>query len=160
MKAARFLIATCGIFAGGLVGHVFGSGSLQVGNSHFTFLLLIAFVSLYLSRKSLEGPKLALAIALAQFGTHFFFSTSGHAELKMAISHLAFGMMSYQLVVRMEAIFQFISIVIEKIVLVIFKAVKPVCVKCITARTEVQIYFTCLIATEVARRGPPVIAAI
>ena len=160
MKAARFLIATCGIFAGGLVGHVFGSGSLQVGNSHFTFLLLIAFASLYLSRNSLEGPKLAMVIALAQFGTHFFFSSSGHAELKMAISHLAFGIISYQLVVRMDAIFHFVSKVIEKIVLVVFKVVKPVCVQCISARTEVQIYLTRLIATEVARRGPPVIAVI
>ena len=160
MKAARFLIATCGIFAGSLVGHVFGSGSLQVGNSHFTFLLLIAFASLYLSRKSLEGPKLAMVIALAQFGTHFFFSTSGHADIQMAISHLVFGLISFQVVARLDAIFQLISKLIEKIVLVTFKVVKPVCVQCVTARYEVQIYLTRLIATEVARRGPPVIAVI
>lgn len=101
-----------------------------------------------------------MAIALAQFGTHFFFSTSGHAELKMAISHMVFGIISYQLVVRMDAIFHFLSKVIEKIVLVVFKVFKPVCVQCITARIEVQVYLTRLIATEVARRGPPVIAVI
>ena len=98
-----------------------------------------------------------MVIALAQFGTHFFFSTSGHAELKMAISHLVFGLISYQVVVRLDAIFQLISKLIEKIVLVVFKAVKPVFVQCVTARNEVQIYLTRLIATELARRGPPVI---
>ena len=78
----------------------------------------------------------------------------------MAISHLVFGLISYQVVVRLDAIFQLISKLIEKIALVTFKVVKPICVQCVTARYEVQIYLTRLIAAEVARRGPPVITAI
>ena len=53
-----------------------------------------------------------------------------------------------------------IANLIERFVLVLFKAIKPASVQCISARQEVQVYLTRLFATEVARRGPPVIAAI
>mgnify|MGYP003334811536 CR=1 FL=1 len=156
MKAARFLIATCGIFVGSVVGHVFGSGSLQVGNAHFTFLLLIALAAAALSRESLEGPKLAMVIALAQFGTHFFFSTSGNAELKMAISHVIFGVLSYVAVVHLDQIFTSIANAFERLVLVVVRAIEPVVVAVINARAEVQIYLPRFFAQDIARRGPPV----
>ena len=156
MKAARFLIATCGIFVGSVIGHVFGSGSLQVGNAHFTFLLLIAFAAAVLSRKSLEGPKLAIVIALAQFGTHFFFSTSGNAELKMAISHVVFGVMTYQIVAHLDEIFTSVVNAFERLVLVVLHVIKPLAVTVINALAEVQIYLPRFFAQEIARRGPPV----
>lgn len=154
----RFLIATSGIFAGGVVGHIVGSGSLQVGNSHFLFLLLISLGALVLSRKNLEGPKLAIVIALAQFGTHFFFSTSGHAELRMAISHFIFGVISYQLIVRMDALFAAIAKIVAKFGLIEFKRLQPVSVLRAVAVTQVDRCINFLFQTEVARRGPPVFA--
>ena len=78
----------------------------------------------------------------------------------MALSHLIFGVISYLVVVKMEAIFELIASLIERFVLVVFKVIKPASVQCISARQEVQVYLTRLFATEVARRGPPVIAAI
>ena len=156
MKATRFLIATCGIFAGSVVGHLVGSGSLQVSNSHFTFLLLIAFASALLSRKSLEGPKLAIVIVLAQFGTHFFFSTTQNEELQMAISHLVFGVVSYQLVVRMDAIYESVLSAFEYLVVRVFEHVQPLVVLAIQSIASVRVLHTRFIALDIARRGPPV----
>ena len=156
MKATRFLIATCGIFAGSVVGHLVGSGSLQVSNSHFTFLLLIAFASALLSRKSLEGPKLAIVIALAQFGTHFFFSTSQNVELRMAISHLVFGIVSYQLVVRLDAIYESVLSAFEYLVATVFEHVEPIVLLAIRNVISVRVLDLRFIAIEIARRGPPV----
>lgn len=133
-----------------------GNGSLQVGNAHFTFLLLIALASAFLSRKSLEGPKLAIVIALAQFGTHFFFSTSGNAELMMAISHVVFGVISYQLVVHLDEIFTSVVNAFERLVLVVLHVIKPLVVAVINALTEVQIYLPRFFAQDIARRGPPI----
>ena len=139
MKATRFLIATCGIFAGSVVGHLVGSGSLQVSNSHFTFLLLIAFASALLSRKSLEGPKLAIVIALAQFGTHFFFSTSQNVETQMAISHLVFGVIPYQLVVRMDSIYESALSAFEYLAVAVFQLVQPLVVLSIQSFDSVRV---------------------
>jgi len=156
MKAARFLIATCGIFVGSVIGHVFGNGSLQVGNLHFTFLLLIAFAAAALSRKSLEGPKLAIVIALAQFGTHFFFSTSGNAELKMAISHLVFGIISYQVVSLMDAIYESVLSAYEYLAVRVFEHVQPLVVLSTQDFEVVKVLPSRFIALDIARRGPPV----
>jgi hypothetical protein len=133
-----------------------GSGSLQVSNSHFTFLLLIAFASALLSRKSLEGPKLAIVIALAQFGTHFFFSTSQNVELHMAISHFVFGVVSYQLVVRMDAIYDSILSAFEYLVVSVFERVQPIVLLAIESIAAVRVLHSPFIALEIARRGPPV----
>jgi len=133
-----------------------GSGSLQVGNAHFTFLLLIALASAFLSRKSLEGPKLAMVIALAQFATHFFFSTSGNAELMMAISHVVFGVISYQLVVHLDEIFTAVVSAFERLVVVVLHVIQPVVVSVIAIATQTKVYVTSLLAQDIARRGPPV----
>jgi hypothetical protein len=156
VKTVRFSIATCGIFAGSVVGHLAGNGSLQVSNSHFTFLLLIAFASAVLSRKSLEGPKLAIVIALAQFGTHFFFSTSQNVELRMAISHLVFGAVSYQLVVQMDAIYESVLSAFEYLVVTVFERVEPVVALAIQSYAIVRVLHSRFIALDIARRGPPV----
>jgi hypothetical protein len=139
-----------------VVGHLVGSGSLQVSNSHFTFLLLIAFASALLSRKSLEGPKLAIVIALAQFGTHFFFSTSQNVELRMAICHLVFGILSYHLVVRMDAIYESILSAFEYLVVAVFERVEPIVFLAIESFATVRVLHLRFIALEIARRGPPV----
>lgn len=133
-----------------------GNGSLQVGNAHFTFLLLIAFAAAALSRKSLEGPKLAIVIALAQFGTHFFFSTSGNAELMMAISHVVFGVISYQLVVHLDEIFTAVVSAFERLVVVVLHVIKPVVVSVIAVASQRKVYVRSLLAQDIARRGPPV----
>lgn len=164
VKSARFLIATSGIFVGGALGHIIGSGSLHVGNSHFIFLLLIAFAALGLSRQSLEGPRVAFAIALAQFGTHFFFSTSGNAgdlkQMQMAMSHLVFGAISYQLVRHIDAIIELIYDLSQTLAVHLFEILTPICQRSLSSKNYVQIYHPQLLALTFARRGPPVIAAI
>lgn len=65
----------------------------------------------------------------------------------MAISHLIFGVVSYQIVARMDAIFNLTSALVEKLLVIVFKVIKPICVQCISARVEVQIYLTRLFAT-------------
>jgi hypothetical protein len=119
-------------------------------------LLLIAFASALLSRKSLEGPKLAIVIALAQFGTHFFFSTTQNVELQMAISHLVFGVISYQLVVRMDAIYESILSAFENLVVAVFQLVQPLVVLSIQSLHAASVLHSRLIALDIARRGPPV----
>ncbi|MEN9736684.1 MAG: hypothetical protein RL129_1395 [Actinomycetota bacterium] len=126
MKATRFLIATCGIFAGSVVGHLIGSA------------------------------KLAIVMALAQFGTHFFFSTSQNVELRMAISHLVFGILSYQLVVRMDAIYESILSAFEYLVVAVFERVEPIVFLAIESFATVRVLHLRFIALEIARRGPPV----
>lgn len=158
MKTARFLIATCSIFAGAVIGHDLGNGSFTVGNSQFLFLLLIALASLYLSRNSLEGPKLAMVIALAQFGTHFFFSTNGNADFQMTLSHLILGIGTYQLIKHMDELFELLFKLIDKFQILIFKAIRPLCFKSLIIRANSKGYFSSRIAQVIARRGPPVIA--
>ena len=123
---------------------------------HFTFLLLIAFAAAALSRKSLEGPKLAIVIALAQFGTHFFFSTSGNAELKMAISHLVFGIISYQVVSLMDAIYESVLSAYEYLAVRVFEHVQPLVVLSTQDFEVVKVLPSRFIALDIARRGPPV----
>jgi hypothetical protein len=142
VKAMRFLIATCSIFTGAVIGHDLGNGSFAVGNFHFLFLLLIAFASLYLSRNSLEGPKLAMVIALAQFGTHFFFSTNGNAELAMTLSHLVLGICTYQLIVHMDAFFDLIFKLIEKFTVVVFTVVRPICFRSLVLSADSKVYIS------------------
>ncbi|MFM8365927.1 MAG: hypothetical protein ACKN90_00385 [Candidatus Nanopelagicaceae bacterium] len=158
MKVARFLIASSAIFSGAVIGHALGDGTFAVGNSHFLFLLLIALASLFLARNSLEGPKLAMVIALAQFGTHFFFSTSGASEIQMALSHIILGIVTYQLIARMDLLVEIFFKLLDRLILFRFLIIKPNWISPLLTLSQARFFVYLQISRDIARRGPPVIA--
>ena len=75
----------------------------------------------------------------------------------MAISHLVFGIVSYQLVVRMDAIYESILSAFEYLVVAVFERVEPIVVLAIQSVASVRVFHSRFIAHVFARRGPPLV---
>ena len=76
--------------------------------------------------------------------------------MQMAISHLIFGVVSYQLVVRMDAIYESVLSAFEYLVVRVFERVQPLVVLAIQSISSVRVLHSRFIALDIARRGPPV----
>ena len=74
----------------------------------------------------------------------------------MAISHLVFGIVSHQLVVRMDAIYESVLSAFEYLVVTVFERVEPIVFLAIESFVVVRVLHLRFIALEIARRGPPV----
>jgi len=74
----------------------------------------------------------------------------------MAISHVVFGVISYQLVVHLDEIFTAVVSAFERLVVVVLHVIQPVVVSVIAIASQTKVYVTSLLAQDIARRGPPV----
>ncbi len=102
-----------------------------------------------------------MVIALAQFGTHFFFSTSGNAasgtELRMALSHLILGLTSYFIIVQAESILNLAIDLLDRLVVVRFKVIKTIHLIANLVTSGLANCISRILALDLAQRGPPVI---
>ena len=122
MKLARILISTSAIFGCGAIGHSLGSGVVNLQNSHYLFFAFILLFSTIALNRTLHGPKLALVITLSQVATHIFFQESGSNDVRMGLAHLISGILTYQLITRLD---QLVAFIISTIKLVDFIAFNP-----------------------------------
>jgi len=122
MKLTRVLISTFAIFGCGAIGHSLGSGIVNFQNSHYLFFASILLFSTIALNQTLHGPKLALVITLSQVRTHIFFQESGSNDVRMGLAHLISGILTYQLITRLD---QLVAFIISTIKLVDFIAFNP-----------------------------------
>ena len=104
MKLARILISTFAIFGCGAIGHSFGSGVVSYQNGLYLFFVSVLALSGLALKQTLHGPKLALIITLAQVVTHIFFAETGRSDIRMAFAHIVSGVITYQLISRLDSI--------------------------------------------------------
>ena len=122
MKLTRVLISTFAIFGCGAIGHSLGSGIVNFQNSHYLFFASILLISTFALNQTLHGPKLALVITLSQVGTHIFFQESGSNDVRMGLAHLISGILTYQLITKLD---QLVAFLISAIKLDVYVAFNP-----------------------------------
>lgn len=82
------------VSAGALSHHAAGGSFIALAPAVFELAILATLVYLF-SRKSLEGPKLAVLIVLAQSISHIAMGGDSKEGLPMALSHIGAGLLSY-----------------------------------------------------------------
>ncbi len=116
MKLARTAIAYCGLLSSVLLSHFFGHGNFISAPSIIGFSILIIGALSISMPQELEGPHLALMALIAQVFGHFIFG-GGAIGSSMAISHVAGGIVGYQLVVRFDQLICSLESLIRKILI-------------------------------------------
>ncbi len=82
------------VSAGAFSHHAVGGSVIALAPVALELTFLAAVVYLF-SRRSLEGPKLAILIVLAQSISHIAMGGDSNAGLPMALSHIGAGVLSY-----------------------------------------------------------------
>ena len=82
------------VAAGALSHHAAGGSFIAFAPVVLEFAILAAVLYLF-SRKSLEGPKLAMLIVLSQGISHIAMGGNSKSGLPMALSHIGAGVLSY-----------------------------------------------------------------
>ena len=145
------------LFLSGIFAHELAGGSF-LSISHLALqLAAVLLILIALRNLNLEGPALALAIAIVQSSSHFIIGGgSNSGELGMSVSHVTSGIFAYLLISNFEAAWNFIKSLILDLALPSAHQ-KFNCPKFYTAtphRFATNIHFFCLIRS-LQFRGPP-----
>jgi len=103
MKLVRAVTAYFGLLASVLLSHLIGGGKFIEAPQLILFTFLTVALLTFSIPTEFEGPRLALLALIAQTFGHFLFG-GGSLGNSMMISHVAGGIIGYQLVARMDQI--------------------------------------------------------
>jgi hypothetical protein len=97
VKAIRSLAASCTLLLASILAHTLSGGNALSAPLMIQLSLSSIFIALLLMHKSEDPVRATFAIFLAQNLGHFIVGGQIESGLKMALSHLVSGIVSYQL---------------------------------------------------------------
>ena len=117
LGSVRLVINSQLLLIGALVSHFAGGGSFIPVREMVTATAFIAFLLFLGKKKTLSGPTLALLVTLAQSAGHIILGGMSNSSATMLLSHLTGGLISYWIVQKSEALWEFLANPIRALIL-------------------------------------------
>lgn len=97
MKTLRTLATSCSLLLAAILAHILAGGDSLTLQSATTLLLALMVISLFIGDTRKSPIRVVAAIFIAQNAGHFIAGGVVANENQMALSHIAAGFLSYQL---------------------------------------------------------------
>ena len=109
LGSVRLVINSQLLLIGALVSHFAGGGSFIPVRELVIATAFIAFLLFLGKKKTLSGPTLALLVTLTQSAGHIILGGMSNSNASMLFSHLTGALISYWIVQKSEAIWEFLT---------------------------------------------------
>jgi len=117
MQTLRIGINSQVLLLGALISHYLGGGSFVATHQLVLMSALVSILLFAFKGKFLAGPSLALVILLTQSASHILMGGMSNSNATMLLSHLTGGLISYWIVQKSEALWEFLANPIRALIL-------------------------------------------